>query len=41
MQRKTFTLKNPKTGRTKTLKNMYPWFAYQTRAEVYPGWVFV
>ncbi|MEO1148080.1 MAG: hypothetical protein AAFY26_21065 [Cyanobacteria bacterium J06638_22] len=41
MQRQTYTLKNPKTGQTKTLHNVPGWFAYQTRAEAYRGWVFV
>ncbi|MEO1211497.1 MAG: hypothetical protein AAFX78_18445 [Cyanobacteria bacterium J06638_20] len=41
MQRQTYTLKNPKTGQTKTLKNVPGWFAHQTRQEVYPKWVFV
>lgn len=40
-QKQTFTLKNPKTGKVKVLKNMEGWFAHQMRREYYPDYVFV
>ena len=41
MQRQTYTLKNPKTQRTVTIKGVPGWMAYQIRREAYRGWVFV